>query len=104
MFKKPKILASPGDVVHSVTRIDVDIPFEAYDCQIIYIEKVIQMLEEVRSVSSEPFSFVYFDLLTLSLRFTRKWPNLNISIQFLILLVVILILASFFLFIRSFYL
>lgn len=34
--------------IYKIRGIDVDFPFEAYDCQIVYMEKVIQSLQEVR--------------------------------------------------------
>lgn len=33
--------------VYNLRGIDVDFPFEAYDCQLVYMEKVIQSLQEV---------------------------------------------------------
>ena len=33
--------------VYKIRGIDVDFPFEAYDCQIVYMEKVIRSLQEV---------------------------------------------------------
>lgn len=36
---------------YKIRGIDVDFPFEAYDCQIVYMEKVIRSLQEVRSFS-----------------------------------------------------
>lgn len=34
---------------YKIRGIDVDFPFEAYDCQLVYMEKVIQSLQNVRS-------------------------------------------------------
>lgn len=33
--------------IYKIRGIDVDFPFEAYDCQIVYMEKVIQSLQDV---------------------------------------------------------
>lgn len=33
---------------YKIRGIDVDFPFDAYDCQLVYMEKVIQSLQEVR--------------------------------------------------------
>lgn len=32
---------------YSIRGIDVDFPFQAYECQIVYMEKVIRSLQEV---------------------------------------------------------
>lgn len=32
---------------YNIRGIDVDFPFEAYDCQLVYMEKVIQSLQQV---------------------------------------------------------
>lgn len=33
--------------IYNIRGIDVDFPLQAYDCQIVYMEKVIQSLQEV---------------------------------------------------------
>ncbi|KAK4479625.1 hypothetical protein RD792_015151 [Penstemon davidsonii] len=38
--------------------IDVDFPFEAYDCQLVYMEKVIESLQNVRKILNFVFLFV----------------------------------------------
>ncbi|XP_020105851.1 regulator of telomere elongation helicase 1 isoform X2 [Ananas comosus] len=39
--------------IYKIRGIDVDFPFEAYDCQIVYMEKVIQSLQEGRNALLE---------------------------------------------------
>ncbi|RVW58323.1 hypothetical protein CK203_105054 [Vitis vinifera] len=34
--------------IYKIRGIDVDFPFEAYDCQLVYMEKVIQSLQELK--------------------------------------------------------
>lgn len=60
--------------------IDVDFPFEAYDCQLVYMEKVIQALQEVKSQKIEDLAFDFrivdvkfnFDLSHKSKKKKRK--------------------------------
>lgn len=40
---------------YNIRGIDVDFPFEAYDCQLVYMEKVIQSLQEVSFISKVHF-------------------------------------------------
>jgi hypothetical protein len=42
--------------IYNIRGIDVDFPFQAYDCQVVYMEKVIQSLQEVS------FFFSWVDL------------------------------------------
>lgn len=42
---------------YKIRGIDVDFPYEAYDCQIVYMEKVIQSLQNV-SFKNAASSFV----------------------------------------------
>jgi len=34
--------------IYNIRGIEVDFPYDAYDCQIVYMDKVIQALQEVR--------------------------------------------------------
>lgn len=51
------LFGSTAMPIYKIRGIDVEFPFEAYDCQIVYMEKVIQSLQEVRfqSITKTPF-------------------------------------------------
>lgn len=50
--------------IYKIRGIDVDFPFQAYDCQIVYMEKVIQSLQEVSPFFFSSSSLKKFLVLT----------------------------------------
>lgn len=50
---EPRPGVEPPKSVHQyrIRGVTVEFPYDAYDCQLLYMEKVIQSLQEVRSIS-----------------------------------------------------
>ncbi|WMV22274.1 hypothetical protein MTR67_015659 [Solanum verrucosum] len=57
VLQSKRIVAFKKMPIYKIRGIDVDFPYEAYDCQIAYMEKVIQSLQNVLYLSSTFIGF-----------------------------------------------